>query len=69
MLDNDDEVALEARRASRLGFGAKLCIHPRQVLVVNHSFTPADEELDWAQRVLAAVFAKRRSGCGFQTDR
>lgn len=54
-LDNDDEVALEAQRASRLGFGAKLCIHPRQVLVVNHSFTPTNEELDWAQRVLAAV--------------
>ncbi len=39
-LDNDDEVESEARRASRLGFGAKLCIHPRQVSVVNHSLKP-----------------------------
>lgn len=54
-LDNDDEVALEARRASRLGFGAKLCIHPRQVGIVNHSFSPTNDELAWAHRVLAAV--------------
>ena len=54
-LDNDDEVESEARRASRLGFGAKLCIHPRQVGVVNHSFRPTNDELDWAQRVLAAA--------------
>ena len=53
-LDNDAEVASEAQRASRLGFGAKLCIHPRQVGVVNRGFSPTDDELDWARRVLAA---------------
>jgi citrate lyase subunit beta/citryl-CoA lyase len=35
-----DAAALEAetRRAQRLGFGAKLCIHPRQVDAVNRGF-------------------------------
>ncbi len=54
-LDNDAEVASEAQRASRLGFGAKLCIHPRQVGVVNRGFSPTDDELDWARRVVAAA--------------
>jgi citrate lyase subunit beta/citryl-CoA lyase len=52
-LDNADEVASEAIGASRLGFGAKLCIHPKQVDAVNRSFTPTDE-IEWARRVLAA---------------
>ncbi|HEY1392622.1 MAG TPA: CoA ester lyase, partial [Methylibium sp.] len=42
----------EARRARRLGFGAKLCIHPKQVAIVNESFSPSAEELAWAGRVL-----------------
>lgn len=53
----DDGVALAraTARARRLGFGAKLCIHPRQVDVVNRGFSPSDVELDWARRVLAAA--------------
>ena len=54
-LDNDDEVESEARSATRLGFGAKLCIHPRQVGIVNRSFSPTTKEVDWANRVLAAA--------------
>jgi len=55
----DDAPALEAetRRARRLGFGAKLCIHPRQVDPVNRGFTPSAEEVAWAQRVLDAAAA------------
>ncbi len=53
----DDGVALAraTARARRLGFGAKLCIHPRQVEAVNRGFSPSDAELDWARRVLAAA--------------
>ena len=55
----DDTAALDAetRRARRLGFGAKLCIHPRQVEAVNRGFAPGTEELAWAQRVLDAASA------------
>lgn len=53
-LYDDDEVASEAARAARLGFGAKLCIHPRQVAVVNRGFTRT-EGIEWARRVLAAA--------------
>ena len=53
----DDAGSLEAdtRRARRLGFGAKLCIHPRQVAAVNAAFAPSAEELAWAERVVAAA--------------
>jgi citrate lyase subunit beta/citryl-CoA lyase len=55
-----DDAALlraDAQRARRLGFGGKLCIHPRQVAGVNEAFTPSPQELDWARRVLAAAEA------------
>ena len=53
----DDAAALraDAERARRLGFGAKLCIHPKQVDVVNRAFLPSDAERDWARRVLDAA--------------
>ncbi|WP_233236549.1 CoA ester lyase [Bordetella sp. LUAb4] len=47
-------VQAEAAKARRLGFGAKLCIHPLQVAPVNAAFRPTPQELDWARRVLAA---------------
>jgi citrate lyase subunit beta/citryl-CoA lyase len=54
-----DTAGRQALRARRLGFGAKLCIHPRQVNGVNGSFAPTVEELEWATRVLAAFEASR----------
>lgn len=56
-VDLDDMTGLErdTARARGLGFGGKLCIHPRQVAVVNRGFAPSDEELDWARRVVTAA--------------
>lgn len=56
-LDDAARIELEARRARSLGFGAKLCIHPRQVAIVNGAFSPAAAELAWAQRVVDAAAA------------
>ncbi|MBL0730678.1 CoA ester lyase [Piscinibacter sp. HJYY11] len=56
-LDDVETLREDALRARRLGFGAKLCIHPRQVPVVEAAFTPSAEERAWAQRVLAAAEA------------
>lgn len=52
-IDDLAEVEREALAARRLGFGAKLCIHPKQADAVNRSFSPTDAELAWARRVLA----------------
>ena len=55
----DDAQALhtDVQRARRLGFGGKLCIHPKQVAGVHRGFAPGADELAWAQRVLAASAA------------
>lgn len=55
-----DDAALlgaDTRRARELGFGGKLCIHPKQVAIVNDAFAPSAAALDWARRVLAAAAA------------
>jgi citrate lyase subunit beta/citryl-CoA lyase len=53
----DDLAALErdTERAMRLGFGAKLCIHPRQVATVQRVFSPSEADIAWARRVLEAA--------------
>jgi len=43
-----------ALRARALGYDGKWCIHPAQIAVVNEVFTPTDEEIAWAQRVVRA---------------
>ncbi|HEY0488441.1 MAG TPA: CoA ester lyase [Telluria sp.] len=54
-IDDEARVREDTVRARALGFGGKLCIHPRQVPVVNDGFTPSAAELDWAARVLDAA--------------
>lgn len=59
---NDDScLASDLANAARLGFGGKLCVHPRQVAPVNDAFTPSEEDLVWARRVTEA--AAGRGAC------
>jgi len=48
-------IAEDVACGRRFGFGAKLCIHPKQVDAVNRGFMPTDDERAWAARVLAAL--------------
>jgi len=52
--DDTAMVRRDAARARGMGFGGKLCIHPRQVTEVNAAFRPTQDEIAWAQRVIAA---------------
>ncbi|WP_322055136.1 HpcH/HpaI aldolase/citrate lyase family protein [Paraburkholderia bannensis] len=45
----------DALNGKRLGFGAKLCIHPKQVEAVHSVFRPSEQELAWAVRVAEAA--------------
>jgi citrate lyase subunit beta/citryl-CoA lyase len=54
----------EAEMARRLGFGAKACIHPRQLDVVRATFAASEDRLAWAARVVAAFEAAERDGQG-----
>jgi citrate lyase subunit beta/citryl-CoA lyase len=46
------QVQADAGRSRRSGFGAKLCIHPAQVAIVNLALGPTAAELEWARRVI-----------------
>ncbi|MBY4896897.1 CoA ester lyase [Cupriavidus sp. AU9028] len=60
-----EELRAASWRGRRLGFGAKLCIHPSQVPHVNDAYRPAPAQLAWARRVLEQ--ARVESGA-FQLD-
>ena len=53
-LEDAERLRVDTLRAVRLGFGAKLCVHPRQVDGVHEALRPSPQELAQAQRVLAA---------------
>ncbi len=49
----DESAARDAAvRARSLGFGGKLCIHPRQVGPVAEGFRPTAAQVEWATRVV-----------------
>jgi citrate lyase subunit beta / citryl-CoA lyase len=58
-LTDDRRILADALRSRQLGFGGKLCIHPRQIEPVGAAFRPTPEQLEWAHRVLAAFAASR----------
>lgn len=53
-IGNTDRLADETAFARDLGYDGKMAIHPEQVPVINDAFTPTDEQIEWARRVLAA---------------
>ncbi|MBK7471140.1 MAG: CoA ester lyase [Betaproteobacteria bacterium] len=58
--DIRDLARLEAETlaAREMGFDAKAAIHPDQIAVINRVYTPAEAELAWARRVVAAFDAQ-----------
>ncbi len=55
---------LEAEQAAGLGFSGKQIIHPNQVAVVQEAFTPSEEAIEYAQRVVRAFAASQKEGKG-----
>ena len=51
-----------AERARTLGFQGKMCIHPDQVAAVNRAFTPSDEEVAKAEKIVAAFEKAEAAG-------
>lgn len=56
-LEDEDGLRRSALAARRLGLGAKRCVHPRQVAVVNAAFAPSGAEVAAARRVVEAADA------------
>ena len=57
--DDIERITNDAERAKRIGFGGKLCIHPKQVPLVKAAFLPSTEEISWAFRVIEADKASK----------
>jgi citrate lyase subunit beta/citryl-CoA lyase len=56
-LDDEHRLLADLAWSRRHGFGAKLCIHPRQVAAIHAVLTPSAEAVDLARRMLAAEAA------------
>lgn len=54
-------------RARGLGFRGKMAIHPKQIEIINQTFTPAAAEVERARRVIDAYETARAAGQGVTT--
>jgi len=66
MVDLKDVGALrvDTLRAKCLGFGGRLCIHPNQVEICNQIYSPTEQEIALAARVVAAYAEAEAVGKG-----
>ena len=65
-IDDSEQLERDVRRSRRLGMGAKLCIHPKQIAPLHALLAPSADEFAWAQRVLEAADAA--GGAAVQID-
>lgn len=65
-LDNEALLIADVQRARRLGFGGKMCIHPKQIKAINEGFRSTDQEIAWAQMIMEAVKIAGESATRFQ---
>ena len=64
-LDDEAGFMAEADSARALGFAGKSCVHPRQVAWANAAFSPSEEEIEAARRIVGAATA---DGSAFAVD-
>ncbi|MDP7598782.1 MAG: CoA ester lyase [Acidimicrobiales bacterium] len=62
--NDPDGFMLGARRAAALGYEGKWAIHPSQVDLANEVFSPLEEEVERAGRILAALAEAEAEGRG-----
>ena len=60
-LDDHDGMVSEAKKARSLGFSGKGAIHPKQIQAINDAFTPSDDEIARARKIVE-TFEKADTG-------
>jgi citrate lyase subunit beta/citryl-CoA lyase len=64
-----EKFRMMVRRARRFGFDGAGCIHPGQVKIVNEEYTPSEEEVAYARKVIRMDQEAAAAGRGsFQID-
>jgi citrate lyase subunit beta/citryl-CoA lyase len=69
--DFKDEEGLrcDTERTVRFGYDGKLAIHPAQAGVINDAFTPEEDRVEWAEKVMKAKREADERGKGvFEVD-
>jgi len=63
-IDDLDGLKNDTIKAKSLGFTAKVCISPLHVPVIKEAFTPTEEEVAYAKRVIQAAEEAEKKGLG-----
>jgi citrate lyase subunit beta/citryl-CoA lyase len=63
-LEDDEGFAQSCRQGAELGFDGKTLIHPKTIAAANQVFAPAEAELAWAGKIIAAFREARAQGVG-----
>ena len=67
--EDEEGLRRDTERGIRFGYDGKLCIHPAQVGVINDAFTPEEDRVEWAQKVMEAKREADERGKGvFEVD-
>jgi len=61
-LRDPEGLRASARRVRRIGFRGKFAIHPEQIDALNACFSPSDDEIAEARRIVAAFDEAERAG-------
>ena len=65
---NDEEGLIkDTQLAKKLGFKGKLSINPRHIDVIHQVFSPTDQEVAWAIRVIDSLKQAEKEGAGVIT--
>jgi citrate lyase subunit beta/citryl-CoA lyase len=63
-VSDTDSFTLECKYAKGFGFSGKQVIHPSQVEAANRVFSPSEDEIMWARRVISALDESTKTGKG-----
>jgi citrate lyase subunit beta / citryl-CoA lyase len=63
-VNNEEGFLKEVDLIRRLGFNGKSLINPRQIELLHNAYAPTEEDVDYAQRVIAAAEKAEREGLG-----
>jgi len=61
---DSDLLKSESEFGAKLGFSGKQIIHPNQVSIVQEAFTPSDESIAYARRIVETFEASQKEGKG-----
>jgi citrate lyase subunit beta / citryl-CoA lyase len=63
-LNDDEGFASACQQGIELGFDGKTLIHPKTIAAANDAFSPTEEEITWARRIIEAHAEAEKEGKG-----